>query len=88
MEAARTEDPETARRTSSVYRLGDERRRNDTKEELGPQRFQYRGPDLFRIIRGALPGAVLRVPGLLLRFVVARRVLGLFRVHPSYVVII
>ena len=40
--------------------------RNNAKEELGPQRFPDRGPDLFGIVRGALPGAVLRLPGLLL----------------------
>ena len=88
MEAARAKDPTTARRTSTVYRLGNQRARNTTTKELGPQRFQHRGPDLFRIVRGALPGAVLRLPGLLLRFVEFRRVLGLFRVYFSYVVII
>ena len=86
MEAARPKDPETARRTSTAQWIGDERGRNATKEELGPQRFPDRGPDLLGVVRGALPGAVLRVPGLLLRVMVVRRVLGLFGVHARYVV--
>ena len=88
MEAARPEDPETARRTSSVYGIGDERRRNTVKEELGPQRLPDRGPDLLGVVRGALPGAVLRLPGLLLRVVESRRVLGLFGLYVGHVTVV
>ena len=58
------------------------------KGRAGPQRLPDRGPDLFRIVRGALPGAVLRLPGLLLCPMVVRRVLGLFRVHAGHAVVV